>query len=105
MRVFLAHVPAGQHVAQRLRATHERFVARQSTGITAGWKNLLGVECLQLDTFVAARQHALVEVGALEFHLHLLVPHRVVDLGKVGAEVEFFGNRDHDGSPDWYSEF
>jgi hypothetical protein len=59
----------------------------------------------QLDTFVAARQHALVEVGALEFHLHLLVPHRVVDLGKVGAEVEFFGNRDHDGSPDWYSEF
>ena len=61
MRVFLADVPAAQRVAQRPRAANERRIARQAAWIAGSRENLLGIERLQLDAFVAARKHALVE--------------------------------------------
>ena len=101
MCVFLADVPAGQRIAQRPRAANERRIARQAAWIAGSRENLLGIEPLQLDAFVAAGKHALVEGCTLEVRFDLLSPRRVIDLGEVGSELELFRNRDHTVSPYW----
>ena len=96
MRVLLANIPSGEHIAQRLRAAHERWVARQSGRIAGCGKHLLGVERLQFDAFVAVREHAFGERHAFEIRFHFLLPCRAIDRREVGAKTEFFSDRDHD---------
>src|SRR5208337_5618969 len=88
-------------LAQRPRAANERRIARQAAWITGSRETLLGIEPLQLDAFVAAGKHALVEGCTLEVRFDLLSPRRVIDLGEVGSELELFRNRDHTVSPHW----
>ena len=90
MCVFLADVPPGQRLAQRPRAANERRIARQAAWIAGSRENLLGIEPLQLDAFVAAGKHALVEGCTLEVRFDLLSPHRVIDLGEVGSSWNSF---------------
>ena len=96
MRVLLADVPSGEHVAQRLRAAHERGIARQSRRIAGCGKHLLSVKRLQFDPFVAVGDHSFGERHAFEVRFHFLLPCRAIDRREVGAKAEFFCNRDHD---------
>ena len=91
--MLLADVPAGQRVAQHLRAAHERREARYPEGIAARREYLFGVDRLQVDALIGVRDHLLLERGALQVGFDGLAPGRVVDPWEIIPKRKFF--RDH----------
>ena len=90
--VLLADVPAAYRVAHNLRAARERRKSWQSHRIAARRERLLGVDRLQLDAFIGARNHFLLERCALQVDFDSLAPGCVVDLGEFALEGKFLGD-------------
>ena len=85
---LLPDIPAMHRIAQRRGRPGERGETGNAGGIVAGRENGLGVERLQVDPFVAAGNHPLLEGRPLQVAFDPLAPRVVIDGREIRARLK-----------------